>query len=103
MNRFFVVAIFILLFPFVAFAADEPKAPGTVKELFADYDPRKDPLDTKLVREWGRSPAGLSEAVVARKLRKGIDATDHHFDKCRTSHMIPVSNRLNSTQVVTGK
>ncbi len=33
-------------------AADEPKAPATVKELFADFDPRKDPLDAKVVREW---------------------------------------------------
>jgi dienelactone hydrolase len=32
--------------------ADEPKAPGTVKELWADFDPRKDPLDAKVVREW---------------------------------------------------
>lgn len=31
---------------------DEPKAPGTVRELFADFDPRKDPLDVKVVREW---------------------------------------------------
>lgn len=32
--------------------ADEPKAPATVKELFADFDPRKEPLDTGVVREW---------------------------------------------------
>lgn len=32
--------------------ADEPKAPTTVKELFADFDPRKDDLDAKVVREW---------------------------------------------------
>lgn len=32
--------------------ADEAKAPATVKELFADFDPRKEPLDTKVVREW---------------------------------------------------
>jgi len=32
--------------------ADEPKAPTTVKELFADFDPRKDPLDAKVVRGW---------------------------------------------------
>ncbi len=32
--------------------ADEPKAPATVKELFADFDPRKDPLDAQVVREW---------------------------------------------------
>ena len=33
-------------------AAAEPKPPATVAELFADFDPRKDPLDVKLVREW---------------------------------------------------
>ncbi len=32
--------------------AEEPKAPATVKELFADFDPRKDPLDAKVVRAW---------------------------------------------------
>ena len=37
--------------PIMAFA-DEPKAPTTVKELWADFDPRKDELDTKVVREW---------------------------------------------------
>lgn len=26
--------------------------PKTVKELFADFDPQKDPLDTKVVRQW---------------------------------------------------
>jgi len=32
--------------------ADEPKAPATVKELWADFDPRKDELDAKVVRQW---------------------------------------------------
>ena len=41
----------VFFLPTVALA-DEPKAPATVKELFADFDPRKDPLDTKVVREW---------------------------------------------------
>ena len=31
-------------------SADE--VPKTVKELFADFDPQKDPLDAKVVREW---------------------------------------------------
>lgn len=30
----------------------EPKAPTTVEELFADFDPRKDPLDVRVVRQW---------------------------------------------------
>jgi hypothetical protein len=34
--------------------ADEPKAPGTVESLWADYDPRKEPLEAKVVREWER-------------------------------------------------
>lgn len=42
--------VLALFLPTVAYA-DDPKAPATVKELFADFDPRKDPLDTKLVRE----------------------------------------------------
>jgi dienelactone hydrolase len=32
--------------------AEEPKAPATVESLWADYDPRKEPLDAKVVREW---------------------------------------------------
>ncbi len=33
-------------------AAEQPKAPATVTELWADFDPRKDALDAKTVREW---------------------------------------------------
>ena len=50
MNRCVLIG-FVLLMSAFAFA-DEPKAPATVKELFADFDPRKDPLDTRIVREW---------------------------------------------------
>ena len=42
MNRFWIASIFAALVPFMAIAADEPKAPGTVKELWADFDPRND-------------------------------------------------------------
>ncbi|QDU29468.1 Acetyl xylan esterase (AXE1) [Anatilimnocola aggregata] len=52
MNRYWIAVLFAALVPFIAFAADEPKAPSTVKELFADFDPRKDELDAKVVREW---------------------------------------------------
>jgi len=34
---------------------DMPNAPGTVEALWADFDPRKDALETKLVREWEKS------------------------------------------------
>jgi len=40
------------LLPSVVLADDDPKAPATVKELWADFDPRKDELDAKVVREW---------------------------------------------------
>lgn len=30
----------------------EPRSPGSVEELWADFDPRKEPLDAKVVREW---------------------------------------------------
>jgi dienelactone hydrolase len=45
----FVLSLFVvqLLAP-----ASEPIAPTTVKALFADFDPRQEPLDTKVVREW---------------------------------------------------
>ena len=35
-----------------ALTADEPKVPATVKELFADFYPRTDALDAKVVGEW---------------------------------------------------
>ncbi len=41
----------VFFLPTVALA-DEPKTKSTVKELFADFDPRKDPLHAKVVREW---------------------------------------------------
>jgi dienelactone hydrolase len=43
----------VLISPTVLLAA-EPKAPSSVAELFVAFDPRKDPLDTKVVREWER-------------------------------------------------
>ena len=52
MTRFCITVIFAALVPFMAIAANEPKPPATVKELFADFDPRKDALNAKFVREW---------------------------------------------------
>jgi dienelactone hydrolase len=47
------LAIILTLFSLRLFVlADEPKAPGTVKDLFANFDPRNDPLDTRVVRDW---------------------------------------------------
>lgn len=50
MNRSFLIGLAYLLPTIVL--ADEPKAPATVNELFADFDPRKAPLDSQIVREW---------------------------------------------------
>ncbi len=50
MNLNILIGIAFFL-PTVNLAA-EPKAPATVKELFADFDPRNDALDSKVVREW---------------------------------------------------
>ncbi len=50
MNRLILIGLACML-P-ITIHADEPKAPTTVKELFADFDPRKEPLDSKVVREW---------------------------------------------------
>ena len=47
----FLALIALLVAPLVAPAA-EPKAPDTVTALWADFDPRKEALDAKLVREW---------------------------------------------------
>jgi dienelactone hydrolase len=47
-----IASIFLASFAPTVLFADEPKAPATVTELWADFDPRKDALDTKIVREW---------------------------------------------------
>lgn len=52
MNRFWIAAIFTVFTPIISLVADEPKAPGTVKALWADFDPRKDAVDAKVVRHW---------------------------------------------------
>lgn len=53
MTRYILIGIACLLPPILL--ADEPKAPGTVKALWADFDPRKDALETKVVREWEKN------------------------------------------------
>ena len=50
MNRSVLIGIVCLL-PLTVVAA-EPRCPTTIAELFADFDPRKEPLDAKLLREW---------------------------------------------------
>lgn len=46
------VPILAVVFLFVAQTHAAAKAPATVESLWADFDPRKAPLDTKVVREW---------------------------------------------------
>ena len=41
-----------LCFPPVAVVGQPPQVPRTVEELWSDFDPRKEPLDAKVVREW---------------------------------------------------
>lgn len=35
-----------------SFKPDEPRVPQSVQELWADFDPRTEPLETELIREW---------------------------------------------------
>jgi dienelactone hydrolase len=51
-TRFRFTALLVALVPFIAFADELPQVPATVTELWADFDPRKESLETKLVREW---------------------------------------------------
>ncbi len=44
--------LFGVLLTITALDADEPKVPGTVKELWADFDPRREVLNVNIVREW---------------------------------------------------
>lgn len=45
-------SFFVLLTVFACGSARAAEAPRTVESLWADYDPRQEPLDAKLVREW---------------------------------------------------
>ena len=38
--------------PALAAVGEAPQVPRTVKELWSDFDPQKEPLDTHVVREW---------------------------------------------------
>ena len=60
MIRLCIAAVLAVLIPTMAFAADASKAPGTVEQLWADFDPRLDELDVHVVREWE------SEGIVYR-------------------------------------
>ena len=51
MNVFRVLSLLLLACCFCPLGFGD-EVPRTVKELFADFDPRKDPLDVKVVREW---------------------------------------------------
>lgn len=42
----------LCLSPFVAAGEPLPTAPRTVKALWSDFDPRSEPLDSQVVREW---------------------------------------------------
>jgi dienelactone hydrolase len=52
MIRFVLATTLAVFTPILAISADEQKAPATVKALWADFDPRKEELDAKVVREW---------------------------------------------------
>lgn len=51
MNRFLHTSLLLGLLCLSAGAA-EPARPRTVQQLWADYDPRAEPLEVKVVREW---------------------------------------------------
>ncbi|MCA9066352.1 MAG: hypothetical protein KDA96_24965, partial [Planctomycetaceae bacterium] len=55
MNRFRIIFILVGLLHCMNLAADEAKVPTGVTELFADFDPRKEPLETRIVREWEKN------------------------------------------------
>ena len=51
--RFWPVLVFPMLwFPLLVAADEPPAAPPTVRALWSDFDPRSDPLDVQVVREW---------------------------------------------------
>ncbi|HBJ36951.1 MAG TPA: hypothetical protein DDZ51_19775 [Planctomycetaceae bacterium] len=52
MGRVCIAILFAFLLTNRMFADDKLPAPGTVKELYANFDPRKDLLDTEVVKEW---------------------------------------------------
>ena len=42
----------VLGFPPMTVVGQPPQVPRTVEQLWSDFDPRKEPLDAKVVREW---------------------------------------------------
>ncbi len=61
MSRSFTLLCSALLFPFGNLIAADP--PQTLTELWADFDPRKDPLEIEVLKEWER------DGVVCRIVR----------------------------------
>ena len=52
-RRLWLALIFpVFCFPPLTVVGQPPQVPRTVKELWSDFDPRKEPLDAKVVREW---------------------------------------------------
>lgn len=52
-----------LLFANASIAADPQPVPHSVAELWADFDPRRDPLEVEVIREW------TSDGMVFRNVR----------------------------------
>ena len=69
-----------LLLSFGHVAAAQP--PQTVTELWADFDPRKAPLDVEIVREW-QMPAGKHQR------RHGFVCPHAGVRELRAAHSLP--------------
>ena len=57
-----------------AAAAAEPPVPQTVEQSYADFDPRRDPLETRVVREWEEDGLVLRYVVFTVGGFKGVKA-----------------------------
>lgn len=62
-----------------AAAAAEPPVPQTVEQLYADFDPRRDPLETRVVREWEEDGLVLRYVVFTVGGFKGAKARPAAF------------------------
>ena len=44
-------------------AGPKPTVPQNVEQLYADFDPRRDPLEVEVVRQWGQQGAVLRHVL----------------------------------------
>lgn len=64
----------VLGFPPMTVVGQPPQVPRTVEQLWSDFDPRKEPLDAKVVREWEKDGTVFRYVTYQVGTFKGVKA-----------------------------